>query len=88
MRVVNLASWEIFEEQPEDYRLEVLPRSVPRLAVEAGITLGWDRYVGEGGDVHGIDHFGSSAPWKVIAEKLGFTPEAVAEKARRLISQR
>ena len=88
VRVVNLASWEIFEEQPEDYRLEVLPRSVPRFAVEAGITLGWDRYVGEQGDVHGIDHFGSSAPWKTIAEKLGFTPEAVAEKARRLISQR
>ncbi|UCC67553.1 MAG: transketolase, partial [Armatimonadota bacterium] len=88
VRVVNLASWELFEEQPEEYCLEVLPPSVPRLAIEAGITLGWERYVGDGGMMHGIDHFGASAPWKVIAEKFGFTPESLADKARRLISQR
>ena len=86
VRVVNLASWEIFEEQPEDYRREVLPPEVPlRLAVEAGCSQGWERYVGDRGEAHGIDRFGASAPWKVIAEKLGFTPEALAEEARRLL---
>jgi len=87
VRVVNMASWELFEEQPEDYRSQVLPPSTPcRLAVEAGVTLGWARYVGDRGEVHGIDQFGASAPWKVIAEKMGFTPQALAAKARALIS--
>ena len=85
VRVVNMASWELFEEQPEEYRRQVLPPSVPhRLAVEAGTTFGWSRYVGDAGSVHGIDRFGASAPWKVIAEQLGFTPEAIAGEARRL----
>lgn len=87
VRVVNLASWELFAEQPEEYRFEVLGRSALRLAVEAGVTFGWERYVGDGGEIHGIDHFGASAPWQVIAEKLGFTAETIADKARRLISQ-
>ena len=85
VRVVNMASWELFEEQPEEYRRQVLPPSVPhRLAVEAGTSFGWSRYVGDAGSVHGIDRFGASAPWKVIAEQLGFTPEAIAGEARRL----
>ncbi len=88
VRLVNLASWEIFEEQPEAYRLEVLPPSVPRLAVEAGVTFGWERYVGDRGEIHGIDRFGASAPWELIAERFGFTAEAIAQKARRLISGR
>jgi transketolase len=54
--------------------------------VEAGVTLGWSRYVGLQGAVHGIDRFGASAPWKVIAEQMGFTAEAVADKARRLLA--
>jgi transketolase len=88
LRVVNLASWELFDQQPEDYRRQVLPPSVPRrLAVEAGVTFGWERYVGDRGAVHGIDRFGASAPWKVIAENLGFTPHAIAEKARRLLAE-
>ena len=85
VRVVNMASWELFEEQPEEYRRQVLPPSVShRLAVEAGTSFGWSRYVGDAGSVHGIDRFGASAPWKVIAEQLGFTPEAIAGEARRL----
>jgi transketolase len=86
VRVVNLASWELFEEQPEEYRREVLPPDIGlRLAVEAGCPQGWDRYVGDKGAIHGIDRFGISAPWKVIAEKLGFTPDAIADEARRLL---
>jgi transketolase len=87
IRVVNLASWEIFEEQPEGYRLTVLPPSVPlRLCIEAGVTLGWSRYLGDRGLSHGIDEFGHSAPWKVIAQHLGFTAEAVAAKAREMLA--
>jgi transketolase len=88
-RVVNLGCWEVFEEQPEAYRREVLPASVTcRLAVEAACPFGWERYVGPRGAIFGIDRYGFSAPWKVIAEKLGFTPEGVAERARRLLAGR
>jgi transketolase len=88
-RVVNLGCWEVFDEQPEAYRNEVLPLSVScRLAVEAGCSFGWERYVGAQGAIFGIDRYGFSAPWKVIAEKLGYTAEGVAERARRLLSQR
>ena len=86
IRVVNLPSWELFDEQGREYRDSVLPPSVPlRLAVEAGATFGWERYVGDQGQVHGIDDFGHSAPWKVIAQKLGFTAEAIAAKARAIL---
>ena len=89
VRVVDLASWELFEEQPEQYRRQVLPPSVPhRLAVEAACSMGWERYVGDAGAIHGIDRYGASAPWKTIAEKFGFTAEAVAEKARTLFPKR
>jgi transketolase len=88
VRVVNLACWEVFDAQPEAYRQEVLPKSVKRrLAVEAGASFGWDKYVGPKGAVLGVDRYGFSAPWKVIAEKLGFTVEGVAERARQLLSQ-
>lgn len=88
-RVVNLGCWEVFDEQPEAYRNEVLPPSVTcRLAVEAGCSFGWERYVGAQGAIFGIDRYGFSAPWKVVAEKLGYTAEGVAERARCLLSQR
>jgi transketolase len=84
-RVVNLASWEIFEEQDEAYQLQVLPPSVTaRLAVEAGTTLGWQRYTGPAGDVLGIDRFGASAPGPVNLEKFGFTVDEVERRARTL----
>ncbi len=85
-RVVNLASWELFEEQDEEYRLGVLPPSVgARLAVEAGTTFGWARYVGSGGDVLGIDRFGASAPGSVNLEKFGFCADEVEKRARALL---
>jgi transketolase len=88
IRVVNLPSWELFDEQGREYRDSVLPPSVPlRLAVEAGATFGWERYVGDQGQVHGFDNFGHSAPWKVIAQKLGFTAEAIAAKARAILAR-
>ncbi len=81
VRVVSMPSWEMFEQQSEDYRNSVIPPECPkRVAIEAGATQGWERYVGERGLVIGIDRFGLSAPYKQIASELGFTPEAVVEK--------
>ncbi len=85
-RVVSMPSWELFAEQPQSYRDTVLPPDVTaRLAVEAGTTLGWERYVGDAGEVVGIDRFGASAPGGVMMERYGFTPEAVAERAAALV---
>lgn len=86
-RVVSMPSWELFEEQDESYRASVLPAGVPRLAVEAGTTFGWHRWVGDGGQVIGIDRFGASAPGRIVAEKLGLATDAVVEKATMLLNR-
>ena len=85
-RVVAMPSWELFDDQPEEYRRRVLPPEVTaRVAVEAGVTLGWEHYVGTAGAIVGLDRFGASAPGPVLYAKLGITPEAVAARARELI---
>ena len=82
VRVVSFPSWELFEKQDEAYRESVLPKSIQkRLAVEAGSSLGWERYATS---VIGIDRFGASAPAKVIFEKLGFTTANVVAKAKEM----
>ncbi len=87
-RVVSMPSWELFEQQPQAYRETVLPRAVrARLAVEAGLPLGWHRYVGDGGDVLAIERFGASAPGNVVMEKFGFTVNRVVERAQALIGR-
>jgi transketolase len=82
-RVVSLPSWELFDAQPQAYRDSILPPTVlARVAVEAGVPQGWDRYVGPFGAVVGVEgRFGASAPVKVVMEKYGFTAANVAEKA-------
>lgn len=86
VRVVSFPCWSLFEAQSADYREAVLPRDVaPRLAVEAAVSLGWDRYVGPQGRVIGIDHYGASAPYKTIMEHFGFTVENVYGEARSLL---
>ncbi len=85
VRVVSMPSWELFGEQPEAYRAEVLPPSVPKLAIEAGVSAGWRQWVGDHGDVLGVDRFGASAPGPVVLEKLGFTPEEAVRRAQRLL---
>jgi transketolase len=83
VRVVSFPSWELFEEQDEFYRETVLPeRITKRVAVEAGAGLGWERYVGSKGTVISLDHFGASAPGKILFEKFGFTVENVIAKVR------
>ena len=87
-RVVNMPSWELFEQQDEDYRDSVLPPTVTaRVAVEQGSVVGWDRYVGRTGAVIGMHTFGSSAPLKDLLVKFGFMPEKVYEAARRQIGR-
>jgi transketolase len=80
-RVVSMPSWELFREQSADYRRSVLPKGTPRLAIEAGVTLGWGEIVGAGGAVIGIDRFGASAPGAEVAERLGLTVEAVVARS-------
>jgi transketolase len=87
-RVVSMPSWELFDAQPREYRESVLPSSVrSRLAVEAAQPQGWHRYVGDGGDVIGIERFGASAPGNLVMEKLGFTVDHVLERALRLLEK-
>ena len=87
-RLVSMPSWELFDEQSESYRRDVFPPEIKaRVAIEAGRTLGWWRYVGEKGDVVGIDHFGASAPYKVLYEKFGITADRVVEKALKLLGK-
>src|SRR5690606_41733257 len=85
-RVVSLPCWELFFEQPEEYRQQVLG-DAPRISIEAAATFGWERIVGEHGLMIGIDHFGASAPDKVIAASLGFTPQAVPVPVRELLDR-
>jgi transketolase len=88
VRVVSLPSWELFDEQPRKYRDAVLPPDVgKRLAIEAGSTQGWHRYVGIHGDIIGVDHFGASAPGEVVMREYGFTVENICERALRLLEE-
>lgn len=86
-RVVSMPSWEIFDEQTEQYKASVLLHGVPKLAVEAGSPLGWWKYVGTDGGIIGLDRFGASAPGPTVLEKLGFTAPHVAEEAKKLVKQ-
>jgi transketolase len=86
-RVVSMPCWELFDRQPLDYREQILPADVrARVAIEQASTLGWDRYVGDGGAVVGMHTFGASAPLKQLLTKFGFTPERVADTARELLA--
>jgi len=86
VRLVSFPSWSLFEKQDAAYRESVFPPGLTaRLAVEAGVRLGWDRFVGPSGGVLSIDHYGASAPGPVLFEKFGFTVENVIAKARELL---
>jgi transketolase len=87
-RVVSMPSWELFDQQPREYRDRVLPPGVrARVAVEAGTAVGWEHYVGLDGAVVGMRTFGASAPGPVLYEKFGFTPENVAAQAKALLNR-
>jgi transketolase len=81
-----MPSWNLFEEQSAEYKESVLPAAVTRrVSIEAGVTLGWDRYVGPKGVTIGINHYGASAPYETIYREFGLTPEHVIEAAKGLL---
>ena len=85
-RIVSMPCWELFDEQPQEYRDLVLPPAITaRLAVEAGVAQGWHRYVGERGDVLSVDRFGASAPADVVLREYGFTSDNVCARAMALL---
>jgi transketolase len=85
-RVVSMPCWEAFAEQEQSYRDEVLPPAVrARVSIEAGATLGWERWIGDGGEAIGVDTFGASAPANVIFENYGLTAAKVVDAARRVM---
>jgi len=89
VRVVAMPSWELFEQQTNEYQDRVLPPAIKtRIAVEAGISFGWRRWVGDQGAVIGIDRFGASAPPDQLFEKFGFTAENIVDKALKLLERK
>ncbi len=87
-RVVSMPSWRLYEKQTQEYRDEVLPPSITaRIAIEAGVTYGWSKYVGDKGDVIGLDRFGGSAPYQVVYEMFGFTPANAVGRVRKLLGK-
>jgi transketolase len=85
-RVVSMPSWALFDRQPREYRESVIPPGVrARLAIEAGASLGWKRYVGDGGDSVSLDRYGASAPGEVVLRELGFSVENVVKRAKALL---
>ncbi len=87
VRVVSLPSWDIFDRQPQEYRDKVLPPQIKaRIAIEAGIRLGWEHYTGLAGKIIGMDSFGASAPGPVLYEKFGFTEARIISTARELLN--
>ena len=86
-RLESMPSWELFEAQTPDYRARVLTKGVKKLAVEAGASLGWHKWVGDDGDVIAHDRFGASAPYEKVFEGFGFTTENVANRALALLGR-
>jgi len=88
IRMISFPSWEFFEAQPAEYRQQVLPAGVrARVAIEAGITLGWDRWVGNDGTIIGLNHFGESAPYEELYEHFGLTVDNVVQKAQEVLAR-
>ena len=87
-RVVSLPSWELFDSQSIEYRNSVLPPDMhARISIEAGVTFGWERYVGADGIIVGLNRFGASAPAKVIFEKMGLTSQHLVDNALQLLQR-
>jgi transketolase len=85
VRVVSFPSTKLFDEQTAEYKASLLPAGTPKLAIEAGCSTGWWKYVGSEGDVIGLDRFGASAPGPKVMAELGFSAENIAAKAKKLV---
>lgn len=88
VRIVSMPSWELFAAQSQKYRDSVLPPTIKaRLSIEAGVSQGWERYVGESGDMISVERFGASAPGEIVMQKYGFTVENVCKRALALLKK-
>ncbi|MCK7526198.1 MAG: hypothetical protein MZV64_55635 [Ignavibacteriales bacterium] len=89
VRVISFPSWEIFEQQSDEYKKQIFPVEIKaRVSVEMGIGMGWQKYVGDSGETISIERFGASAPDSVLYEKYGFTVENVAATAKRVLNKK
>ena len=87
-RIVSFPSWDLFEKQSISYQHEVLPPEIkPRLAVEAAVSFGWKKWVGDDGDTLSVDHYGASAPASRIFTEFGFTVENVVNRVKVLLGK-
>jgi transketolase len=84
-RVVSMPSWKLFASQTAAYQDSVLPPEIPRIAIEAGVGMGWERWVGSTGKIVSIERFGASGPYQTVMAEFGFTAENVAAEARSLL---
>lgn len=84
-RVLSMPSWELFAAEDAAYRQHLLPDGIPRIAIEAGVSMGWRKWIGDDGRMIGLDRFGASAPGSIVAEKLGFTTENILNEAFELL---
>jgi transketolase len=88
VRVVSVPSWELFDAQSAEYKEAVLPKDVrARIAIEAGISMGWEKYTGLDGDIIALDHFGASAPAQILFKEFGFSVENVVARAKALLKK-
>ncbi|GGG63667.1 transketolase [Edaphobacter dinghuensis] len=85
--VVSMPSFKVYDEQSDEYKASLLPENTPKLAVEAGATMGWYKYIGHNGAVIGLDHFGASAPGPIVMEKFGFSVANVVAQAKKLVKK-
>jgi transketolase len=85
--VVSMPSFKIYDEQSDEYKAGLMPENTPKLAVEAGATMGWWKYVGHNGGVIGVDHFGASAPGPIVLEKYGISVANVVAQAKKLVKK-
>jgi transketolase len=85
--VVSMPSFKIYDEQPEDYKAGLMPEGTPKIAIEAGATLGWYKYIGHNGAVIGLDRFGASAPGPIALDKLGINVANVVAQAKKLLKK-
>ena len=85
--IVSMPSFEIFEEQSEEYQLSIFPHGVPKISVEAGVTMGWYKFIGREGVAIGVDRFGASAPGPIVMEKLGISVKHIVDAAKKLVKK-
>ncbi len=85
IRLVSAISEGLFREQPKDYQEKIMPTNVPKFGITAGLAVNLLGLVGDIGRIHGLEHFGYSAPYKVLDEEFGFTPEKIAAEIQKIL---